>query len=80
MLNYNHNHAKKHVERLPGMIWDAPFAEQADRTLHEFSVSQDGWDVIIPMYANRVHQMFTPSSFSYWQRIKVALHFLNPFH
>jgi hypothetical protein len=78
-MNYDHNHAKDHVAKLKGMVWDEAFAEQADEVLHKYGVPQRGWDVIIPMYANRIHQMFTPTNFSYWQRTKIACHFLNPF-
>jgi hypothetical protein len=75
---YNHQPGKDYVAGL-GMFWDEAFADVADPIAREHGLDQKAWDEMVRQYAWRVKCLFDPRLYPYWQRIKIACHFLNPF-
>lgn len=77
-LHYDHSNGKAYCEMLE-MPWDEDFASRIDELAHEAGLNQEQWDLMVREYAWRVKWMFTPTTYSFTQRIMLALHFLNPF-
>ena len=78
-IPYDHQPGKDYCEQIGLPYWDEIFANRIDALVRERDLSQDDWDLMVREYAWEIKCMSTPSSYSIWQRIKIACYFLNPF-
>lgn len=79
VLNYDHEPSIVYVTQTLGMGWDADFAARVDQVAHHLEITQEQFEVMVREYAWRIKTMFHPRSYTYWQRILMALYFINPF-
>lgn len=76
---FNHQPGKDYCEQIGLPYWDEEFANACDILARQHGLDQKAWDEMVRQYSWKVKLMFTPKTYTYWQRIKFAVHFLNPF-
>jgi hypothetical protein len=80
MPNYSHNHGMSYCCDHLKLHWDYTLAERTDMLCQQEGLTQGQFNLIVVEYAYQVYTLFHPRTYSYWQRIKFAFHFLRPFH
>lgn len=76
-LNYDHDDGKRYCEHI-GLKWDFEFAQRVDTIAHEQGITQEQFDTMVREHAWRIKVLFSPRAYSIYQRVVIALHFLNP--
>ena len=79
-MHYNHSDSKEYVLKQLEMEWDREFAERVDQVANENGITQEQFDIMVKEYAWRVKSLFDPSLYKWTDRIRIALHFINPFN
>ena len=76
---YDETSAKRYVLCTLDMQWDQPFADRMSEVFARLGVTQEQYDVLVREYSFHVCTLFNPRMYSWWDRVKLAAHFLNPF-
>jgi len=76
--NYDHEAGKRYCAML-GLQWDEDFARRADEMAHDNDMTQAQFDLLVREYAWKIAWLFCPRTYPWKTRVKLALHFLNPF-
>lgn len=73
--NYGHGQALAHIESL-GMEVDNARLDEFDIFAQKIGLTQVQFTALVYAHAKLMKHYFTPSSYSYKNRIKIALYFL----
>jgi len=75
---YDHKPSEAYCKQIGIKFSYEDFKEFAGRSIN-YEFTQEQVDFSMREHAFRIKFFFTPKNYSYLNRIKLALHFLNPF-
>jgi hypothetical protein len=76
-MNYDYSAAKAYCEKI-GLVWlGDQFISEADKDAYNAGFTQEQVDVAMRHHLWQVKFLFTPKSYGYLSRIKLAFYFLT---
>ena len=77
-MAYDSKPSKDYCEQI-GLAFSQEDFDQFAPLAKEQNLTQEHVDFVMQQHAWRVKCLFNPKSYNYFNRVKVALYFLNPF-
>lgn len=75
MTQYDYTQSRQHCAAA-GLVFDQRMVDIADKEFEAGHLTQSQVNIVMRTHIDTVRWLFTPQSYSFWQRIGMAYHFL----